>query len=92
MLKDIIDAKPLDGHRLWLRFEDGIEGIVDLTSCLQFTGVFAALTNREQFNAVQVDRDLGTVRWPCGADLDPDVLYSLVAGVEIPSFDSPTHR
>ncbi|HUY32911.1 MAG TPA: hypothetical protein VMV69_09030 [Pirellulales bacterium] len=31
----------------------------------------------------------GTVVWPCGADLDPDVLYALVTGQPIPGFESP---
>jgi hypothetical protein len=30
MLKDIVDVKPLGEYRLYLRFEDGAEGIVDL--------------------------------------------------------------
>ncbi len=89
MLKDVIEVRPMDDYRLWLRFEDGVEGVVDLTSCLEFKGVFAALTDRQQFVGVHVDRDLGSVSWPCGADLDPDVLYSLVTGTPIPSFDVP---
>ncbi len=30
MLKDIVAAQPLENYRLHLRFEDGIEGVVDL--------------------------------------------------------------
>jgi hypothetical protein len=33
------------------------------------------------------DPDVGTICWPNGADIDPDVLYALVTGEPIPSFD-----
>lgn len=78
MLKDVVEATPLEGYRLKLRFEDGVEGVVDIARCVSFTGVFAALQERSSFQAVRVNPELGTVCWPCGADLDPDVLYGLV--------------
>ena len=81
MLRDIVDAVPLENHRLKLRFEDGVEGVVDVAECVPFRGVFADLRDPAQFAAVRVDPELGTVCWPCGADLDPDVLYGLVTGV-----------
>jgi hypothetical protein len=28
------------------------------------------------FERVRVDRGLGTITWPNGADLDPDVIYA----------------
>jgi hypothetical protein len=71
MLKDVIEVRPMDDYRLWLRFEDGVEGVVDLTTCLEFKGVFAPLAEPQQFAGVQVDPGLGSVSWPCGADLDP---------------------
>jgi hypothetical protein len=33
---------------------------------------------------MSVNRELGAVCWPDGADLDPDVLYGLVTGQTIP--------
>jgi hypothetical protein len=83
MLKDIIAAQPLDGYRLHLRFEDGREGTVDLEPHLSFRGVFAPLKDLAYFRLVRVNPDLGTVVWPNGADLDPDVLYSRVTGVPV---------
>jgi hypothetical protein len=80
MLKDLIEAVPLEDCRLKIRFEDGSEGIVDVAKCVNFTGVFAALHDPKEFKAVRVDPELGTVCWPGGADLDPDVLYALVTG------------
>ena len=83
MLQDIVEATPLENYHLKLRFEDGAEGIVDVSQCVSFTGVFAQLRERGQFEAVQVNSELGTVCWPFGADLDPDVLYGLVTGMPV---------
>src|ERR1700681_4609870 len=87
MLKDVVEVQALDGHRLRLRFEDGAEGVVDVAQLVPFTGVFAALRDRQEFVAVQVNPELGTICWPGGADLDPDVLYALVTGAKIPSLE-----
>jgi hypothetical protein len=83
MLKDLVAARPLDGYRLYLRFEDGAEGVVDLSTQLNFRGVFEPLKDPAYFQMLRVDADLGTVVWPNGADLDPDVLYSVLTGVPI---------
>jgi hypothetical protein len=83
MLKDIVGAKPLDGYKIHLRFEDGTEGTLDLASHLSFRGIFAALREPSYFRQVRVDPNLGTVVWPNGADLDPDVLYAHVTGKPI---------
>ena len=83
MLKDIVSAEPLEGYRLHLRFEDGAEGTVDLTHHLSFRGVFAPLKEPSYFQKVRVDPNLGTVVWPNGADLDPDVLYAHITGQPI---------
>jgi len=83
MLKDIVAATPLEAYKLHLRFEDGAGGVVDLTSHLSFRGAFEPLHNLAYFRQVRVDPDLGTVVWPNGADLDPDVLYSQVTGTPI---------
>ncbi len=87
MLQDIVEAVPLEDHLLKLRFEDGAEGVVDVARCVSFTGVFVPLRERAEFAAVQVNPELGTVCWPCGADLDPDVLYALVTGTSLPSLE-----
>jgi hypothetical protein len=92
MLQDIVEAIPLDGYRLKLRFEDGAAGLVDVSQCVKFTGVFEPLRDRAEFMAVRVDPELGTVCWPCGADLDPDVLYALVTQTPIPTLGEGATR
>ena len=90
MVKDVVEVRPLEGHRLFLRFEDGVEGEVDVASLVKFEGVFAPLKNREFFVQVKVDRELGTIVWPNGADLDPAVLYAHVSGKPLPRFGIKT--
>jgi hypothetical protein len=83
MLKDIVAATSEGAHRMRLRFEDGVEGVVDLEPHLTFRGVFEPLRDPAYFAKVRVDPELGTVAWPSGADLDPDVLYARVTGTPV---------
>jgi hypothetical protein len=83
MLKDVIDVRVMDDYQLHLRFEDGVQGAVDVADLVPFTGVFAPLRSQDYFRRVRVDAELGTIYWPNGADLDPDVFYSLVTGEPI---------
>jgi len=84
MIRDIVEAQVREGHRLWIRFEDGVEGEVDIAGLVPFEGVFAPLRDPAAFRTVRVEPDLGTVCWPSGADLDPIVLYSIVTGAALP--------
>lgn len=81
MLADIVAVRPLGGHRLFLSFDDGTEGEVDLDRFIRFDGVFAHIAAPAAFAAVRVDPELGTIVWPNGADLCPDVLHGWVTGV-----------
>ena len=83
MLKDIVAATALGEHRLHLRFEDGVEGVVDLAPHLSFQGVFEPLRDPAYFARVRADPELGAVAWPNGADLDPAVLYGRITGIPI---------
>jgi hypothetical protein len=83
MMKDVVEAKPLDRFWLHVRFEDGLEGEIDLAGLIRFEGVFAPLRDPTRFSEVRVHPELGTVCWPNGADLDPDVLYARISGKSI---------
>lgn len=86
MLKDIVNVKVLDGYKLWLKFEDGAEGEVDISSLISFEGIFAPLKDRQFFKTVALAGEVGTICWSSGADLDPNVLYAKVTHQEIPDF------
>ena len=80
MLSDVVKVEPRGGYRIWLQFQDGVEGEVDLGALLTFQGVFAPLRDPGYFARVRVNPELGTICWPNDADWDPLVLYSLVTG------------
>ncbi len=42
------------------------------------------MRERANFVAVAVHPELGTVCWPGGADLDPNLLYARVTGAALP--------
>ncbi|MBE9239657.1 DUF2442 domain-containing protein [Synechocystis salina] len=85
MLQDIVAVNPLKNYKLYLRFEDNQDGIVDIQKQVEFTGVFEPLKDLEYFAQVKVNPELGTIQWPNGADLDPDVLYEIIARSPSPS-------
>lgn len=70
----MIEVKPLEDYRLWIRFSDGVEGEVDLSD-LVGKGVFAAWNDPAEFRKVFIDPETHTVAWPGGIDLAPDALY-----------------
>ena len=71
----ICSVEPIEGFVLRLGFDDGTIRELDLEGEL-WGHVFEPLRRDPQlFRQVHVDDELGTIVWPNGADLDPDVLY-----------------
>lgn len=71
----IVEAEPLAGFKLRLRFSDGSERVVELEDELSGPVFEPLKADPELFNKVEVDEELGTIVWPNGADMDPDVLH-----------------
>lgn len=78
MLVDIVFAKPRKNYLLYLKFEDGFRGVIDIQKMIEFTGVFAPLKDWSFFKKVKACPELGTVTWPNHADLDTVVLYNSI--------------
>ena len=74
MIPKVIEIKPLEGYRLWLRFQDGTSGTVDLSAEL-WGPMFEPLKDKNLFAQATIDPELETVTWPNGADLAPEFLY-----------------
>ncbi len=79
MLSDVCDVEVLGHYRLRLTFSDGLVGDVDLSHLAEWEGIFAPLHDPAFFARVRVDPEIGTITWPGGADLAPEVLYERAA-------------
>jgi hypothetical protein len=71
---DVVEARYVGGYTVWLRFEDGTEGEIDLSSELHGP-IFEALKGLAFFAQLRVNCDTGTIEWPNGADFAPEFLY-----------------
>ena len=81
-MRRITECKAEDDYRLWLRFDDGVEGSVSLGNLLEI-GAFKLWRDVREFEKVRVDPDTATVTWEGGIRLDPEILYQdVLAAVE----------
>ncbi|MEN9654457.1 MAG: hypothetical protein RL235_569 [Chlamydiota bacterium] len=69
----IVACKPRPHYRVWVRFDDGLQGEVDLSD-LVGKGVFEAWKSVAFFNQVRVDPVNDTLTWGEDIDLDPYVI------------------
>ena len=68
-------VEPLDGFVVRLSFTDGTQRDIDLEPFLHGPVFEPMRRDRNEFLKVLVDSRAGTIVWPNGADIDPDVLY-----------------
>ena len=71
-------SRPLQGLRLRVRFNDGIEDTVEMVGFVASAeaGVFAALRDEGLFRQVKIV--LGAVTWPGDLDLAPDAMHRAI--------------
>jgi len=72
----LVEARPTEGHRVYVRFEDGTAAEVDLSYLLDYGGVFEPLRDREFFRRLDVYPEGETIFWPNEADIAPETLYA----------------
>lgn len=75
-LARIVAARVHEAFEVELRFSDGTEKLVDLEPYLHGPVFEPLRRDPSLFAELSVDDELGTIVWPNGADLDPDVLYA----------------
>jgi len=69
------EARYLDGYRVWLRFNTGETGEVDLTDLVFAYPTAEPLRDPAAFAAFHLD-EWPTLAWDCGFDVAPESLYA----------------
>ena len=74
-----MEVRALEPYRIWLRYDDGVEGELDL-SHLAGDGVFAAWEDHSFFSDVRLG-SCGSIVWGDDLDLCGDALYLELTGM-----------
>lgn len=79
MIVNVQEARYLDGYRIWLKFNTGESGEVDLQDMVFKYNVAAPLRDVEKFRRFALD-SWPTLTWDCGFDVSPETLYARATG------------
>lgn len=71
----IIEVKPLDNYKLWIRFADDSDVIVNLKPFIS-KGISAKLLDYDYFKQVRID-EFGGISWDNGFDFCPNYLREI---------------
>jgi hypothetical protein len=81
-----VAVKALPNFRIWLRYNDGVEGEVDLSD-LAGRGVFAAWSDEAFFRSVRLGSH-GAIEWGPDLDICPDSMYLRLTGKSVDALAS----
>ena len=81
-MKHIVAVQALPDHKLKLRFDDGVEGVVNLSAEVG-KGVFVAWQDPQHFAAVKIQHGGRSLEWPGEIDLCADALYLEITGMTV---------
>ena len=72
--RHVVEARYLHDYKVWLEFNDGRKGVVDLADEL-YGDEHTPLRDRDTFSRFYLDYGLASIAWLDGADFAPEFLY-----------------
>ena len=72
--RHVVEARYLGDYKVWLEFNDGRKGVVDLSDELHGEQR-TPLRDRELFRGFYLDYGLASIAWQEGVDFAPEFLY-----------------
>jgi hypothetical protein len=79
---EVVNARYEGGYCVWVEFNDGAAGVVDLSDAL-WGPMFEPLKDLERFRRFAVSDVLHTLVWDNGADLAPEYLREKLASQSV---------
>ena len=73
-----VEVKALPNYRIWLRYDDGTKGEIDLSD-LAGRGVFKSWQDASFFDSVRLGAH-DAIEWGADLDLCPDAMYLRLTG------------
>ena len=78
--RHVVEARYLGDYKVWLEFNDGRKGVVDLSDDL-YGDNFEQLRSLERFAEFYLDYGLATIAWHPGIDFAADYLYEKLSAM-----------
>jgi hypothetical protein len=78
--RHVTEARYLGDYKIWLEFNDGRKGVVDLADDL-YGENFEPLRDTRRFADFYLDYGLATIAWHHGVDFAPDYLYDKLSAM-----------
>ena len=78
----VVELEVGEPFRIWVRFDDGVAGSVDLSDSAALGGIFAQWSDEGFWRSAHIVTDSGAVAWGDGTEVDacPLSLYLDVTG------------
>ena len=76
---EVVEAAYQEEFKIWLKFNTGESGVVDLKEVVQKYKIAAPLLDPNEFKKFYLDA-WPTLAWSCGFDLAPESLYERATG------------
>lgn len=74
----LVSVEPRDSRKIFLKYDDGVEGQVDLTKTIE-RNFFDDLNDLKEFSNIYFDENTNELCWPCGVRMCTNALYRQVS-------------
>jgi len=83
----VISVNPLEKYRIRIKFDDGAEGVLDISDCAG-KGVFKSWETENSFDKVFISKETGAITWPGEIDIDTLNCYLQIKGISYEQYKS----